>query len=696
MPVSVVASAVSKLPPGSILVFVTGREEVEVVVEALNRWEQRRAQRQPQHTPAIKADLAGRVQDELPNDRGQAAPAGFGRGRGVGSPHATSASRRNSTTTAGVAPQGALQRHHEGQPRPVCEEKGEEEEEGEEAFELPSDSESGDGAREDMDSDASQENSASEAGHEAEEDDSPEFLSFGLEERRKKSGYSGKKGTRPASSWQVVDSESEAEQDADDTSARADNALSSSSSSWEKVDLIKSSAAGGEAQGKGDVVANCLSAHRDGEGETFSGLVPSVFGATSVDQASNSFPSGVGEESEKSSASFSLSVDAACDGPQLPDYTSRSRAQVGWRGAGGAGITSGTKLRKRNRNSTSAEGCVSGAGTPAGDVSGEVLPPSKENDLSLFSQLTAVPLYAALSPREQLRAFRMPEVHERIVIVATNVAETSITLPNVRYVIDTGREKRRVFGGSEDGSRQGTATASCVSSFRVCFITQASALQRAGRAGRVGAGFCYRLYSSSVYEHVFEPHSEPAIARTPLDSLLLYMVNLGISRVSVFPFPSSPPAAALSAARERLVSLGALQPAPAKVARGWQDGKGGALAEDPARDSKFPSGAPGDTCTRLGTRLAALPIPPRYAKMLILASLRSHRLGWDCVGLCCLLVAALSVGELIAPHALQGRRLGTEKLESKANTASSSKNRKCSGPRVGVYGESRSEDEEEE
>lgn len=428
-----VVVAVSKLPPGSILVFVTGREEVKEVVEALNRWEQRRARRQRQHGPSSEPDLACSVQDELPDDREQAAPVEARRGHGVGSPRTSSGSRRSSTATPAVVPQTARQRHHAGQSSPVCEEKGQEEEEGEEAFELPSDAESGDGAGEDMDSDASQEKSASEARHEVEEDDGPEFLSSGLGERLRKPGYSGKKGTKQASSWQIVDSESEAEQDADDTFVRVGDALSSSSSPWEEVGLTNSSAAGGDAQGKTNVVGNCLSAHHDGQSRNYSGLLPSVSRAASVDQASNSFSSGVGEESDKSSTSFSL-ADVGCDGPQLPDYINRSHAQVSWRGAGGAGMASGAKIRKQNRNSMSAEGCVIGAGTQTGDISGEVLPSSGESDLSLFSQLTAVPLYAALSPREQLRAFRMPEAHERIVIVATNVAETSITLPNVRCV----------------------------------------------------------------------------------------------------------------------------------------------------------------------------------------------------------------------------------------------------------------------
>lgn len=85
------------------------------------------------------------------------------------------------------------------------------------------------------------------------------------------------------------------------------------------------------------------------------------------------------------------------------------------------------------------------------------------------------------------------------------------------YVVDSGREKRRVFAtGSE-----------CFSYFTVTLTSQAAAQQRAGRAGRVGAGVCYRLYSSAVYEHEMERYPPPQIHTVPLDHLLLFMAALG-------------------------------------------------------------------------------------------------------------------------------------------------------------------------
>lgn len=96
------------------------------------------------------------------------------------------------------------------------------------------------------------------------------------------------------------------------------------------------------------------------------------------------------------------------------------------------------------------------------------------------------------------------------------------------YVVDSGREKRRVFAtGSE-----------CFSYFTVTLTSQAAAQQRAGRAGRVGAGVCYRLYSSAVYEHEMERYPPPQIHTVPLDHLLLFMAALGRSSIASSIFSS--------------------------------------------------------------------------------------------------------------------------------------------------------------
>lgn len=119
-----------------------------------------------------------------------------------------------------------------------------------------------------------------------------------------------------------------------------------------------------------------------------------------------------------------------------------------------------------------------------------------------------LPLYSLLPTNEQLRVFDPPPEGSRLVILSTNIAETSLTIPGIRYVFDCGRAKERKYN-EETG----------VQSFEVGWISKASASQRAGRAGRTGPGHCYRLYSSAVYERDFEERTQPEIQRTPLEGM---------------------------------------------------------------------------------------------------------------------------------------------------------------------------------
>lgn len=105
-------------------------------------------------------------------------------------------------------------------------------------------------------------------------------------------------------------------------------------------------------------------------------------------------------------------------------------------------------------------------------------------------------------------------IYRRLCVVATNVAETSLTIPNVRYVIDTGRVKTKFYD-----------KVTGVSSFHVTWTSQAAANQRAGRAGRTAPGHCYRLYSSAVFNDEFEKFALPDIARRLLLLPLLPILN---------------------------------------------------------------------------------------------------------------------------------------------------------------------------
>uniref|UniRef100_A0A1B0BKE3 RNA helicase n=1 Tax=Glossina palpalis gambiensis TaxID=67801 RepID=A0A1B0BKE3_9MUSC len=225
--------------------------------------------------------------------------------------------------------------------------------------------------------------------------------------------------------------------------------------------------------------------------------------------------------------------------------------------------------------------------------------------------LFVLPLYSLLSAEKQNRIFQPPPEGCRLCVVATNVAETSLTIPNIKYVIDTGRQKTRWYDKITG-----------VSAFVVTFTSKASADQRAGRAGRVNAGHCYRLYSSAVYKDEFTDFSIPDIQQKPVDDLMLQMRCMGIDRVINFPFPSPPDEVQLKAAERRLIILGALESLPKPVYS--------TLAKDlPPK------------ITRLGRVISHFPVAPRFGKMLAL----SHQKNLLPYTVC--LVAALSVQEVL-------------------------------------------------
>ncbi|XP_037016970.2 probable ATP-dependent RNA helicase DHX37 isoform X1 [Artibeus jamaicensis] len=225
--------------------------------------------------------------------------------------------------------------------------------------------------------------------------------------------------------------------------------------------------------------------------------------------------------------------------------------------------------------------------------------------------LHVLPLYSLLAPEKQAQVFQPPPEGTRLCVVATNVAETSLTIPGIKYVVDCGKVKKRHYD-----------RVTGVSSFRVSWVSQASADQRAGRAGRTEPGHCYRLYSSAVFGD-FEPFPPPEITRRPVEDLILQMKALDIEKVVNFPFPTPPSVEALMAAEELLIALGALQ-APPKTDRVKQLQR--------SRLSR--------PITVLGRTMATFPVAPRYAKMLALS--RQH----GCLPYAITLVAAMTVREL--------------------------------------------------
>ncbi len=182
-------------------------------------------------------------------------------------------------------------------------------------------------------------------------------------------------------------------------------------------------------------------------------------------------------------------------------------------------------------------------------------------------------LYARQSAQEQSRVFQGS--NGRRVILATNVAETSLTVPGIRYVVDTGlaRVKRYSYRNK-------------VEQLQVEPIAQSAAKQRAGRCGRVSSGVCFRLYDETDFNQR-PAHTDPEILRSSLAGVILRMKSLGLADVEEFPFIDRPAPRAIADGYQLLQELGAV---------------------DEARD-----------LTTLGRELAKLPVDPRVARMVLAA-----------------------------------------------------------------------------
>lgn len=228
-------------------------------------------------------------------------------------------------------------------------------------------------------------------------------------------------------------------------------------------------------------------------------------------------------------------------------------------------------------------------------------------DVPFKAPMHIVPLYSLLPSDRQMKVFEPPPPGHRLVVVSTNVAETSLTIPNIRYVIDCGRVKERKYD-----------TTNGVQSFQITWTSKASASQRAGRAGRTGPGHCYRLYSSALFENHFEQFSEPEILRTPIEGIVLQMKSMHIDTVINFPFPTPPDRLALRKAERTLVHLGALSLDAASSVGGM------------VGNAKI---------TDLGRAMALFPLAPRFARMLV--SGQQH----GCLPYVITVVSALSVGD---------------------------------------------------
>ncbi len=201
----------------------------------------------------------------------------------------------------------------------------------------------------------------------------------------------------------------------------------------------------------------------------------------------------------------------------------------------------------------------------------EALPPS-------LPRLHVCPLYAALPPEVQMRAFDQPPPGARKVVVSTNIAETSVTVSGVSTVIDSGIVKVRGF-----------ASLTGIQTLRPAPVAQAQARQRAGRAGREGPGRCLRLFAEADWA-MLRPQPEAEIHRASLDSVVLRLVSMGVhpGRVQAFPLIEAPPPESLRGSLTRLLQLRAV------------DASSGQL-------------------TARGHAMAALPVEPAAASLLLAA-----------------------------------------------------------------------------
>ncbi|GAB3037659.1 ATP-dependent RNA helicase HrpA [Parafrigoribacterium mesophilum] len=200
---------------------------------------------------------------------------------------------------------------------------------------------------------------------------------------------------------------------------------------------------------------------------------------------------------------------------------------------------------------------------------------------SIGSSTEVLPLYGRLSSADQHRVFRpstVPGIRRRIVL-STNVAETSLTVPGIKYVVDAGTARISRY-----------SVRSKIQRLPIEPISQASANQRSGRSGRTSDGIAIRLYSEEDFRSRPE-YTEPEILRTNLAAVILQMISLGLGDIASFPFLQPPDSRGIKDGLDLLAELGAVSGRSAR--------------------------APKPIITKIGKQLAQLPIDPRLARMVI-------------------------------------------------------------------------------
>eukprot|EP01132_Coremiostelium_polycephalum_P010062 gene10062-12334_t len=228
-------------------------------------------------------------------------------------------------------------------------------------------------------------------------------------------------------------------------------------------------------------------------------------------------------------------------------------------------------------------------------------------------QLLVCPIYAAMPQEQQMKVFEKAPKGARKVVIATNIAETSLTINGIRYVVDTGVVKSKIYNPKIG-----------IDSLTVIPISQASAKQRSGRAGREFEGKCYRLYTCETFKNM-ENSSIPEIKRSNIANVILQLKTIGIHDILAFDFLERPPIPTVKKSLELLYCLDAL------------DDSG--------------------NLTPLGKKMALFPLDPMYSKTLI------KSMEFECVEEILIIISMLSVESIFfAPRDKQNEVDAVKKI----------------------------------
>ena len=277
-------------------------------------------------------------------------------------------------------------------------------------------------------------------------------------------------------------------------------------------------------------------------------------------------------------------------------------------------------------------------------------------DKKEYSPVIVLPLYSSMEPEEQMKIYAEHK-GKRMIVIATNVAETSLTIPNVRYVVDSGRVKKRIY-------KSGLS----FSTFKIEWISQASANQRSGRAGRTCEGYCYRLYSNGLYVKM-DKFTEPQISTSPLSQVILTLKTMKVKNIYLFPFITKPKLYFIDKSLEHLVNIGAvdipdienmnklnrimnmLKNSKENNNNNDRDNKGNDkddkekedenIDEDKKDEEKMEKRKDSTSITEIGKLMSRFPVEPKLAKILIMAN------NFDIIEYAILIVVILSIENLI-------------------------------------------------